>query len=468
MRISISARYAFVACATVVILAGCSSGGSSPLGPSVPGASSSVLLRGSANVTPLAGDHILYTFQGGTDGANSYAGLLVENGESYGTTFGGGAGPSGNSGTVFKVSPSGAKSILYSFQAGSDGSGPQAGLIAGSGGVLYGDTDYGGSGTLCSFGCGTVFALTPSGSGYTEKVIYAFQGGSDGATPIGNLLIDKSGALYGTTVDGGGSTACTNAYDGIGCGTVFKLTPSGTGYTETVLYGFQAGSDGIGPRGTLIADAKGALYGTTEYGGGVTACTSGSGNAGCGTVFKLTPAGSGYTESVLYRFQGGTSDGSLPRSALVADKPRGSLYGATVRGGASNDGTVYKLTPSGSGYTEHVIYSFNGKSGADPYDENGLYLGNNLSCTTHLGRTCLYGTTAFGGTGNCHCGTVFKLTSTSGGSTETVLYSFTGSRRSDGADPRGSVVADPAGKLYGTTVGGGLRKGYGIVFKVSP
>jgi uncharacterized repeat protein (TIGR03803 family) len=457
MKISSSVRRALGACAAVGILAGCSSSGSSLLGLSGPTQS------GTPHATPLAGHQILYTFQGGTDGAEPYAGLLAAGGEFYGTTFSGGTGPSGGAGTVFKVSPSGTESILYRFQGGFDAAHPQAGLIAGGGGVLYGASVYGGGATLCTGGCGTVYELTPSGSGYSERVLYAFQGGSDGASPFG-LLIDKSGALYGTTALGGGSTACTTGSGVTGCGTVFKLTPSGSTYTETILHSFQAGSDGIGPRGTLIADTHGALYGTTEYGGGVSACTSGSGNAGCGTVFKLTPAGSGYTETVLYRFQGGTTDGWLPRSALLfgTGSDSGSLYGVTVHGGTSGAGTVYKLTTKGFGYTESVIHSFNGTDGYFPFDENGLYFGK---CQSSRNARCLYGTTGFGGSAKCFCGTVFKL-NLSGA--EKVLYSFKGGRRSDGSDPRGSLVADAAGTLYGTTFGGGLRQGYGIIFKVSP
>lgn len=458
MRISSSAGYALGVCAVVGILAACSSSGSLPLAPLGP------TQGATANVTPLAGYRILHTFQGGTDGANPYAGLLAENGEFYGTTFQGGTGPSGGAGTVFKVSSSGAKTVLYNFQAGNDAGYPQAGLIAGSGGVLFGNTVYGGGATQCPNGCGTVFELTPSGSGYSERVIYAFQGGSDGASAVGSLMIDQNGALYGTTEHGGGSTACTNGSGVTGCGTVFKLTPAGSGYTESVLYSFQAGTDGISPVGTLIADAHGALYGTTEYGGGVSACTSGSGNLGCGTVFKLTPSGLGYTETVLYRFQGGTADGWLPRSALLFGTASNSatLYGVTVHGGASGAGTVYKLTTKGFGYTESVLHSFNGTDGYFPFDENGLYFGR---CQSSRNARCLFGTTAAGGTAKCFCGTVFKLTLSG---TEKVLYSFKGGRRSDGSDPRGGLVADAAGALDGTTFGGGLRQGYGIIFKVSP
>jgi uncharacterized repeat protein (TIGR03803 family) len=394
MRISILARHALGTCAAAAMLAGCSSGGSSPLGSSGPSQSAP-----GGGAPPLAREHVVYTFQGGADGVSPYGALLVQNGDFYGTTAQGGSGPSGVNGTVFEVSASGTKSTLYNFQGGSDASFPEAGLIAGNGGVLYGDTVGGGGGTLCgSGGCGAVYELTPSGSGYTERVIYAFQGGNDGSNPIGNLLMDKSGALYGTTDHGGGSTtACTTGSGVTGCGTVFKLTPSGTGYTETILHSFQAGSDGALPADALIADAGGALYGTTQYGGGTTGCTSASGTTGCGTVFKLTPSGSGYTETVLFSFKGGTNDGSRPRSALLAVKsngvlPRIMLVGTTVNGGGSGCngagcGTVFAVSTSG---IERVLHSFSDVSGDGrlPFDENGLHADNNGA---------LYGATELGG-----------------------------------------------------------------------
>lgn len=277
--------------------------------------------------------------------------------------------------------------------------------------------------------------------------------------------MDQSGALYGTTVAGGGSAACSNPSYTDSCGTVFKLTPSGSGFTESVLHSFQGGNDGAYPIGTLIADGTGTLYGTTEYGGAsASSCTSPSGDAGCGTVFKLTPSVSGYSESILYRFQGGY-DGAVPQSALLAGS-NGKLFGVTARGGNTgntNHGTLYELSPSGSGYAERVIFTFDASDGAFPSDENGLYADSNGN---------LYGTAPLGGK---RCGVVFKLAPSGSGFTESTLYEFKGSREHDGCDANGSLTADSSGTLYGTTTGGGLRKqignhhrGLGTIFKILP
>jgi uncharacterized repeat protein (TIGR03803 family) len=369
-----------------------------------------------------------------------YGGLIADaSGALYGTTaFGGTTGCAGSvgCGTVFKLTRTEAgytESVLYSFLGGSDGAIPHAGLIADTTGALYGTTLQGGSGN------GTVFKLTPAGSGYTESVLYRFQGGNDGHTPVAGLIADKTGALYGTTLFGG--STCD-------CGTVFKVTPAGSGYTETVLYRFQGGSDGNQPAAGLISDETGALYGTTRFGGGRG-----------GTVFKMTPVGSGYSESVLYRFQGG-SDGEGPVAGLIADDS-GALYGTTEIGGGSSAcrvacGTVFKLTPAASGYAEHILYRFQG--GNDGGRPSAPLIADRLGA--------LYGTTATGGRGPCgyQCGTVFKLTPVRSGYVENVLYRF-GSHRNDGADPLAGLIARK-GALYGTTLFGGGANSQGTVFSL--
>jgi uncharacterized repeat protein (TIGR03803 family) len=225
-------------------------------------------------VTPKGDESVLYSFKGGNDGANPFAALIADAaGNLYGTTFFGGA---NSNGTVFKVTPKGDETVLYSFAGPNDGQNPLSGLIADATGNLYGTTDRGGTGTY-----GTVFKLTPSGD---LTVLHSFTGGKDGAFPgLGSLIADVAGNLYGMTVEGGdGGTPACFAGGAIGCGTVFKVTPSGT----TVLHSFTGGSDGGFPHGSLIAalitGAAGKLYGTTINGGGL---------ANAGTVFEIADSG---------------------------------------------------------------------------------------------------------------------------------------------------------------------------------
>jgi uncharacterized repeat protein (TIGR03803 family) len=280
-------------------------------------------------------------------------------------------------------------------------------------------------------GAGIVFKLAPSSSGYTESLLYGFMGADDGGNPIAGLVQDSSGNLYGTTVRGGSS----------GDGTVFKLAPSSSGYTESVLYSFTGGSDGAYPDASLILDAAGSLYGTTPNGG----------SSGNGTVFKLAPSSSGYTESVLYSFSGG-SDGAYPYASLILDAA-GSLYGTTTRGGASQDGVVFKLSPpttaSSTGYTESVLHSFAGSDGTFPHAGLTMDSAGNLYGTTVLGGSATYGT-------------VFKLNTS--GANFSVLHMFTGG--SDGENPNGGLVLDSSNNLYGTTTSGGSAAS-GTVFKLA-
>jgi uncharacterized repeat protein (TIGR03803 family) len=330
------------------------------------------------------------------------------------------------------------ETVLYSFPGSGSGSNPYASLIADSSGNLYGTTGEGGYSNHCSLGsgCGTVFMLASSSR--AETVLYSFQGTSvgDGSSPQSSLILDKTGALYGTTASGGVS----------GKGTVFKLTPpaaAGDPWTETVLHSFAGGSDGSNPASALIFDGT-SLYGTTPLGGA----------SDFGTVFKLAPpakSGGAWTETILYSFTG-LSDGGKPYSGLVLVS--GSFYGTTLDGGPSSQGTVFKLTPpavAGRAWTESVIYGFTGgKDGGKPYA--------NVTFRDGL----LYGTTGLGGSSGY--GTVFKLTPPATGVlwTESVLHSFAGG--SSGSYPRYGVVADSTGNLYGTTgVGTGNA---GIVFEL--
>jgi len=395
-------------------------------------------------------DTVLYSFRGGKkDGDIPIDGIIDVNGVLYGTTNDGGASSSSNSrgcGTVFKITKSGNERVIYSFLGGTDGCNPAPVPIEVNG-TLYGTTLHGGSA-----GCGTVYKITTTGS---ESVLYSFQGPStDGCVPIVGL-IEVNGTLYGTTTGGGTSTKCPN-YDG--CGTVFKITTSGS---ENVLYNFQGGKkDGSYPQGLI--NVKGTLYGTTATGSNRNPCTG-----GCGTVFRVTTSGQ---EQVLYAFKAGT-DGASPDGLTDV---KGTLYGTTGGGGGSvkcdyGCGTFFKVTTSGN---ETVLHRFQGgkRDGGYPALAMSLINVNGI----------LYGDTQAGGTGsNCNfpkgygCGTVFKIT-TSGATT--ILHSFQGAT-TDGSVPEGSLI-DVSGMLYGVTAIGGTgtncppfgSQGYGCgtVFKTTP
>jgi uncharacterized repeat protein (TIGR03803 family) len=389
---------------------------------------------------------ILHSFAGGTDGDYPAAGLVQDaQGNLYGTTEAGGDGAcdKGNScGTVFMVPATGTETVLYSFTgAGGDGAFPIAGLVRDAQGDLYGTTAGGGQDSCPgSYGCGTVFKVTATG---TETVLYSFTGaGGDGESPNAGLVLDAQGNLYGTT-EYGGDGAC--GY-GSGCGTVFELSPNGSGgWNETVLYSFTgAGGDGAFPNTGLVLDAQGNLYGTTEAGGGGVCA---NGNA-CGTVFQVTTTGQ---EAVLYSFTGAGGDGGNPYAGLVRDA-QGNLYGTTGYYGEDGYGTVFQVTTTGQ---ETVLYSFTGAGG----DGKNPYAGLVLDTQGNL-----YGTTNGGGAGNA--GTVFEVTAPG---KETVLFSW---MLGDGAGPNG-LVRDAQGNLYGTTsLGGDVAcangHGCGTVFRLAP
>ena len=381
---------------------------------------------------------LLYSFDNPNNGSSPVGGLIMDgSGNLYGTTQSGGLNLYG---TAFKLAPTGTgsyvESVLYNFTGGSDGGSPVGGVIMDSAGNLYGTTREGGSSNF-----GTVFKLVPNGSGgYTELILHAFTGSSDGSGPVDRLLMDSAGNLYGTTEFGGGNNT----------GTVFKLAPNGGGYTESVLYSFAGGSDGANPATALVMDNTGNLFGTTLYGG------SGGTGYDYGTVFELASNGSGsYAELVLYKFTGG-SDGGNPFGGLIMDSS-GNLYGTTEYGGGSqNDGNVFKLAPKvGGGYTESVLYNFNGGSDG----------ANSLGSLMMDAAGNLYGTTQSGG-GSNNSGTVFMLSPNgSGGYAESILYSFTGD--SDGSIPTAGLIMDSRGDIYGTAAysgNGGI--GYGTVFEI--
>jgi uncharacterized repeat protein (TIGR03803 family) len=292
-----------------------------------------------------------------------------------------------------------AETILYSFgQEAGDGAQPAAGLVFDSIGNLYGTTSAGGitSGSCPSLGCGTVFELSPSFSGvWTETVLYRFQAGSDGYEPLGALVFNSTGSLFGTTADGGGSGCKDNSF--LGCGTVFALTPSGTGgWTESVLYAFQGKRDGAGPAAGLAIDVAGNLYGSTVGGGvyGLASCDGDTG--GCGVVFELSSTEQGqWSETILHGFRGVKGeyvDGSRPYAGVVFDGI-GRLYGTTFRGGSSELGTVFRLTPNENGEWTEEKYAFTQGfyTGQDPYSNVTLDNAGDIFGVTLVGGTAGFG-----------------------------------------------------------------------------
>ena len=280
---------------------------------------------------PNGGMTVLYNFTGGADGGGPGGRLLLDDeGSLYGTTSEGGAFRCGyyrneGCGVVYRLSKTGDETVLYNFTSSNDWPGPTGGLVRDSKGNLYGMTSARGT-----YGYGTVFRLDPNGE---MKVLHNFAGGGDGIGPIGSLLRDSKGNLYGETVGGGTVGPCQQNV----CGVVFKLGRTGR---ETVLHRFVGGLDGLFPSGDLVRDSKCNLYGTTLEGGEYKNCL----NSDCGTVFKID---TNATEKVLYRFTGGADGGSPGGLIREAD---GTLYGATGMGGNTTNcaygcGTVFKVTP---------------------------------------------------------------------------------------------------------------------------
>jgi uncharacterized repeat protein (TIGR03803 family) len=403
-------------------------------------------------------EKILYNFTGGTDGNHPQGRLVFDkSGHLYGTNAPNGNGggpctPGGGCGTVFELTLSNGhwvENTIYSFCSlanCADGSNPQAGVVFDSAGNLYGTTMFGGDATCA---CGTVFELIPSNGSWTYHVLHTFTG-TDGEMPEGGLTLDAAGHLYGTTIFGGPNLYGTvfrlayasgvwthtilhsfpaSANDGIypegqlvvdksgnvygigdngglyNYGTVFELKPVNGQWNETTLVNF-SGPDGMYPQNGLIADKAGNLYGVTGE----------SANYTYGTVFELIKGSGAWTENVLYTFTELSGDGAFPSAELLLDSA-GNLFGVTEGGGVtggncynSGCGTVFELTPSTSGWHEQMLYSFTGGLGGS----DGYYPFAPLT-TDNKGH--LFGTTLLGGTGLCSqsgvisgCGIVFKVT----------------------------------------------------------
>jgi len=369
-------------------------------------------------------ESILHSFTGSPDGEGAWAGLVQDaQGNFYGTTFWGGT---SGLGTVFKVDPTGNETVLYSFTGGADGGNPRGSVIFDSVGNLYGTTMFGGA-IDCAYsrgyvGCGAVFELSPVEAGWTETVLYSFQGGTDGVNPV-SLIMDQEGNLYGTTY--GGETAPFS---------VFELSPSGGGWTEQVIYGPETET---GSFAGLTMDAAGNIFAPTEY-----------------SVFELSPNGNGgWNTTVIHNFAGYPKDGLDAEGTPVLDRA-GNLYGTTAFGGNYDGGTVFKLSLGRLGWTETVLHSF--------YNDTQLRAGIVFDAAGNM-----YGTTAlYGKSGH---GTVFEIIDRNGRyGAENVIWNFNGT---DGSAPESSLILDSAGNLYGTTYNGGAGCAYpgcGTVFKLTP
>jgi uncharacterized repeat protein (TIGR03803 family) len=327
-------------------------------------------------------------------------------------------------------------SVLHYFTGGTDGETPYAGLTVSSSGALYGTAADGGT-----HGVGTVFKMNQVNSSWVFSALYEFDGVNGGSFPLGAVVIGPNGALYGTTFGVG----ITGPY-----GTVFELTPPATFcrgvlcyWNEHVLHTFADVAGGTGPQAVSLAfDSAGKIYGTT----------GGGGLYNSGATFELTPTSGGYTESLLHSFGNGT-DGRDPLAGVVLDAA-GNVYGTTLLGGTGSlqtchgtCGTVYQLVPSNGGWVENVLVNFEVTNGQHPY--------GNLIID---GSGNLYGTTASGGQNGG--GVVYKLASSGGGFTFSLLYSF------NSCGSRGGLTMDAAGNLFGVCYDGGAHQD-GWIFELT-
>lgn len=466
---------------------------------------------------------VLYTFTGGADGSGPAAGVILDRaGNLYGTTYYGGA--ADNWGVVYKLSPSGRQTVLHTFTGTTDGANPVAGVTLDAAGNLYGTTYYGGLG-YPPYSYGVIYKLSPAGQ---ETVLFTFDAGNSGVHPTARVTLDAAGNIYGAAFDIVYRLDTTGHYTALGeftstrisgvtrdasgnlfltasppddnnvsqwtYGAVFKLEANGR---PSLLYKFPG--PGIsyeaeaplwpGINAAVILDSAGNAYGTSPFGGstgivyeienngavkvllnflpapggshstselvldpagsfyGTTA--AGGGSADAGVVFKMSPAGD---ETVLYRFKGVTADGADPTGRVVLDRA-GNLYGVTRNGGNTagdydGNGVVYKVTPHGQ---ESILYIFGG--GAD----GGIPAGLAMDSAGNL-----YGTTWYGGTSGYDEGTVFKIDPAGNFS---VFYTF--GLQSGGGYPEAGVIVDAAGNLYGTTSTGVWgTAGSGNIFKI--
>ena len=373
---------------------------------------------------------LLYTFTGGLDGGQPYSGVTINRGgDLFGTTHTGNQGT--NWGQVYELQRT-ASGYTFADLGLFDGT-LEAPAVFGPNGTLYSSSPN----NLTLYQHGYVLNVSPPTTTvcfnmpclWEATVLYGFSGGADGNIPnYGSLIFDQAGNMYGATSAGGH-----------GNGVVYEMTGSGSHWMEQALYSFAGSPDGANPLSGVIFDNAGNLYGTTAAGG----------SSGNGAVYELSPSGSGWTEGVIYSFTGG-SDGSYPAAGLIFDQA-GNLYGATNVGGTGGGGTVFELSPSAGGWTYSLLHSLTGARACGPWSALVLHGGN------------LYGATVCDGTNSA--GNVFELSPSGNGWTYSSLYDFTGGN--DGKFPYGSVAFDTAGNLCGTTLRGGAEL-QGVVWQIRP
>jgi len=394
--------------------------------------------------------------------------------------------------------------VIHSFTGGIDGNEPAYGLTIDAAGNLYSSTFEGDDGT------GSLFRLRYRNSAWQITPLYIFAGGpqSPGAVNYSGIVFGPGGALFGTTAYGG-EGGCATWGGTLGCGTVFKLQPPVAPcvnalcyWLQTRLWEFDGAAGGATPYGGIpIFDQAGNMYGTT-FAGGSANCSG-----GCGLVYELSPSGGGWTETVLYRFAGGTGDGNGPWAGVIFDQA-GNLYGTTEFGGAYGYGVIYELSPSGGGWTEKVLYNFQGQlDGGRPYAGLVFDRAGNLYGATTVGGDGMGGTmfqlspngsnwsyqalcsfqrqlgelaggpvatpamdaagnlyAATGGDGAYGFGSVIKMSQSGGQWSCSALYNFTGGN--DGRLPRSNLVLDSNGNIYGTAAGG--VNGFGVAYEITP
>jgi uncharacterized repeat protein (TIGR03803 family) len=392
----------------------------------------------SQSAATQATENVIHIFSG-PDGINPILGVTFDSaGNLYGVASGGG---SSHNGTVYELIPRSngtwSEKTLLSFDGGPGGSTPVGGVVFDSKGNLYGTTKLGGHNSV-----GVVYELTPSNSGnWTEIALHNFGSSGDGAYPVGNIAIDSNGNIFGTT-EGGGAFGNGTEVQG---GTVFELSLNAGIWKEKVLHSFGGGSDGDVPKAGVILDTHGNAYGTTYAGGPY----------GQGTVFEISTAGGAL--KIIHGFNPGAlkGDAAHPATGVTLDS-QGNLYGGSTRGfdpvQFEGGGIVYKLSPqTGGGWKETLLFALGHDEFSDPIYSNLV-----LDSAGHLYGTAL----EWGG------GRLFKTTPVTGTHvTWNFINLFSGTA---GARPAvGSLAIDSAGKLYGATQAGGSNKD-GVVFSITP